>query len=682
MSLIDTLKALAITIRNEKKKEANSAIRIGDMFLSIIDYFSNYSIGIVYKGEVSNISSLPANASKGDTYKVLSEVDANGNPYYFQYDGSSWYNTKMTALPNNVVSWTDLPDDNEFYPIILDKSKGIILAIRKSDGTPYIPKLIDSLKELISLETLNPVLQSIINNGTLQVLDDDPDWLLIAKDKLGQILWGIRRDMSIYPESLTFRDIETYLNDSIIEISDDPDWLFIHRDKLGQIAWGIRKDLSIYPLDGLERRIQMLEENTSSGSNGNDHSRENVLQLPFPRSLVRIDLIGDTTGMSKDNAVPMLLRFNDMQGNYFEKNIIISWQGSSSINYPKKNYAFDLLNEDGSSFVIKFGDWVSTDSFHFKANYIDFTQARNVVSARMAHQINMEKPIGEQQPWDVVYSPANSLITDRFNTGARGVIDGFPVEIYINGVYQGLFTWNLKKHRDNYHMQKDNQQHIQCEMLATNTQFTYPVSWGSWEIRNPKGFDAGAEPPAGAVKTAFERLNQWAATVNVANFRTEAPDYLHINNLIDFYILAQVWCGIDIVIKNTQVCTWDGQKWAFILYDLDTVFGLQWDGASFLSPTLNLHSDENKILYALSRAYKTEIEARYSEIRKTFLSYDNVKNLFSDFINIIGIDAYKRDAARWTQIPSNSSVYTSLPQIMDWYKQRLVYTDNKFNYTN
>lgn len=66
----------------------------------------NIRIGIIYKGVVDNMSELYAmNPKDGDTYKVLDQIDDNGNPYYYQYTkDSGWNNTGMTALPGNIAT--------------------------------------------------------------------------------------------------------------------------------------------------------------------------------------------------------------------------------------------------------------------------------------------------------------------------------------------------------------------------------------------------------------------------------------------------------------------------------------------------------------------------------------------------------------------------------------------------
>lgn len=107
MSVIDTLKALAITIRNENKKEANTAVRIGDMFLAIIDFLSGLISGQIRQesvdtyndtsgGKTSLFSSYP-NPQTGWTVYVRS-VNTD-----YQWNGISWIDMERYIPQDEVL---------------------------------------------------------------------------------------------------------------------------------------------------------------------------------------------------------------------------------------------------------------------------------------------------------------------------------------------------------------------------------------------------------------------------------------------------------------------------------------------------------------------------------------------------------------------------------------------------
>lgn len=423
------------------------------------------------------------------------------------------------------------------------------------------------------------------------------------------------------------------------------------------------------------------------GKVSTDFTDESYLQMPFPSSVGRVDITGNLTGMSKENAVKAILEYNNKAGVYFKKPIEISWQGSSSIAYPKKNYSIDLLNADGSSFEIKFGDWVTQDSFHFKANYIDWTHSLNIVSCHLYEQMRRTRIYGERKPWESMTDETNgSDITDinyRMDNGALGHIDGFPVEIYINGEYQGLFTWNLKKHRANYMMKKSNNKHIQFEFGQSGKDIgDNIIPWDAMEVRNPKGFSEGVEIPDGEVEDSIIRLWTWANTFTDETFKQTYADYINIDFWIDWMIFIEYIKAIDLQGKNTQWCTWDGLIWSPLPYDLDTVFGMHWTGRAIEFPPNTNFVFGQRISKKIEANFPELLKNRYHELReKGIFSVENIVDQFESFMKNIGTEAYKKDLKKWTEIPSNSETFkASLGQKRDWLIKRNTYMDKKYKY--
>lgn len=142
-----------------------------------------------------------------------------------------------------------------------------------------------------------------------------------------------------------------------------------------------------------------------------DHTRYGLTELA---------LTGDVSGMNKDNAVTLNYAYGDRSGTCTCK-----WQGSSSIAYPKKNYTVKFDN----AFEAVDG-WGEQKKYCLKANWIDHSHARNVVSCKLWGQIVKSR------------AKANGKLNALPNGGA---IDGFPCVVTINGEYQGLYTFNIPK---------------------------------------------------------------------------------------------------------------------------------------------------------------------------------------------------------------------------------------------
>ena len=114
MSVIDTIKALAITVRNEKKKEANSAIRIGDLFLAIIDFIKGLASGQIRQegvdtyndttgGKTSLLNTYP-NPQLGWTVLVRNDERNAGKASLYQWNGSTWINLETVVYNDDVAT--------------------------------------------------------------------------------------------------------------------------------------------------------------------------------------------------------------------------------------------------------------------------------------------------------------------------------------------------------------------------------------------------------------------------------------------------------------------------------------------------------------------------------------------------------------------------------------------------
>ena len=270
--------------------------------------------------------------------------------------------------------------------------------------------------------------------------------------------------------------------------------------------------------DGFTTIANGLKEIGFTGGQGDwtdylSNDGENPFCIPEPRCAI-LNIISDFNlnnlnkkgynassqeGVNYD--IPTQVEFWDMQGNYFKKWTLMSAQGSSSMGYTKKNIAFDFFDSEagGDAFAIKFGDWVPQDSFHLKAYMVDFFKGLSVVSYKLAEQVAKTRPYLEDTIWkrglykDMTFTPSiytTEQIDDmnlRLDNGAKCQPAGFPVIVYQNGVFHGVFAWMIKKHRDNYLMNKSNPNHIHLDgQYYTHKLFNGDLDWSTFEVRNPK----------------------------------------------------------------------------------------------------------------------------------------------------------------------------------------------------
>ena len=107
-------------------------------------------------------------------------------------------------------------------------------------------------------------------------------------------------------------------------------------------------------------------------TNDRDASGESVITMDEPRlAYVNLSEMGRLP-TSKWTEQECWLEFHGA-GVYFKKRISIKGQGGFSIRYPKKNFSFELYEDDWSATTdLVIGQWVEQDAFHLKAFWTDY----------------------------------------------------------------------------------------------------------------------------------------------------------------------------------------------------------------------------------------------------------------------------------------------------------------------
>lgn len=537
-------------------------------------------------------------------------------------------------------------------------------------------------------------------------------------------------------------------------------------------------------LNYIEDGIVELEKSLhgSGGNVGATHTFD-----PTAYGLPVLYLTGDTTGMSKDNAVSLDYVYGERSGVATMK-----WQGSSSLSYPKKNYTIKFDN----AFEAATG-WGEQKKYCLKANYIDHSHARNLVSAKLWGEIVKTRiqsvtgvssggtvnpnayslegdviianattqygnayikefviPAGDYKisldvffpdgasnlkiatqffrlstnvgvnyvdliatktgEWETLtggthwgggsdalimimptvtngvkirnirminiynesvfydFKPASNPLKNSINGGA---VDGFPCIVMLNREFHGLYTFNIPKDGWMFGM---NDSTVSQAILCANTQ------------NNACGFKALAtltddfdleyvsdEENSDWVLTSLNNLIGAVINSDGTDLDTTVAKFLDWHSAIDYLIFTVLLRGTDMFRKNYLLVTYDGVKWFFSAYDMDSTYGMKWDGKGFDSangyPFLN---DYNHRVMELIYTYKKdELLARYEEIRNTVMSEDNVYQKFTNFASVIPSPVLVEDVKLWPTIPSSSASNTA--QILNWYRLRSAFIDKQ-----
>ena len=141
-----------------------------------------------------------------------------------------------------------------------------------------------------------------------------------------------------------------------------------------------------------------------------------------------IKVEGSLEGISKENKVNVEISYDGSTA--FKSAATLKWQGESTLKYQKKNYSVRFLTKNGEkNKVLISDDWGEQSKYCLKANWEDWAGCRNLVSAALWGDTARSR-----QPADILSGLVNA-----------GAVDGFPVLLFVNGGFEGLYTLNSPK---------------------------------------------------------------------------------------------------------------------------------------------------------------------------------------------------------------------------------------------
>ncbi|KGH66785.1 hypothetical protein X291_02095 [Oenococcus oeni IOEB_C23] len=365
-----------------------------------------------------------------------------------------------------------------------------------------------------------------------------------------------------------------------------------------------------------------------------------VDELEENDSLPVLKLSGSTSGMSHDVANTFSYE-SSKKINIRAGYLTAKWQGDSSLSYPKKNLSLKLFsdpNAKNKNKLIPFNGWQKDSSFVLKANYIDATQARNLVNSQLFSEIVANR---------------KSLSTNWIGADNFTQIKGKPVHVFMNEIDQGLFTFNTKKSESLFNMDDDNADNIAVSGEVNGIPET------SFKASSAKldGTDFSMEQPGDPTADIQAKFNRLMAFINESSdtdYQANEAQYLDVPSFIDYLIFISLIQDNDGTVKNVIYATWDGNVWSAIPYDLDTTWGLMWNGSTIMDLNMNIFDsfNGNKLFSQIMKFHKSDILARYAELRANVLSASHIIDTFKNFMAQIDESQLENDQAIWPAVPS------------------------------
>lgn len=382
---------------------------------------------------------------------------------------------------------------------------------------------------------------------------------------------------------------------------------------------------------------------------------------------------GTTPTTKQAGELPVILTYTSKTDS-FKAYSTLKVQGSSSTVYPKKNFTLKMYSDSNrtTKFKYNFRGWGKQSKFVLKANWIDITHARNIVSARLWGDMVKERSGLSQYP-------------EAFrNAPNLGAIDGFVIKVFVNGIYQGRYTWNIPKDKWAFNMEVADDSAILCAGdLHQNAYFDKPTQITGGDYWEDKLHDDIGLP---GMVTRFNNWINFVDSSSDSDFGNNLSSYAYVDSLIDYYIMLYVFCTVDNIGKNQIYVTYSGCPFIASAYDMDAIYDLDAYG--------NINSESNKnspfpddswghvnVLYTrLRTVFENDIKNRYAELREGALSTANIMSRYESFMRTQTESLIAEDYASTTaggayaNIPSKTT--NNIHQIRDYIVARMTYVDS------
>ena len=369
-------------------------------------------------------------------------------------------------------------------------------------------------------------------------------------------------------------------------------------------------------------------------------------------------------------------------------NCLMYWQGTSSVGYNVHNYNLLLRDENRQEIMYSpYKDGIPQSLFCLKVNLMESTNAHNVGMADFVH--------------NYLYSTPNEA--QKVDSRVRRTVAGFPFLLYINGEAMGVYDFNLDRYSTKAFGYELDEFKDTCRVyeISANTNRTagafipWSASTGMDEWTWYKNDFVGIYPLniQNSVNDDFKELKtliSWVYNSTDEEFTTNFATYFDKESVIRYYILVMFVGAVDSLGKNAKLVTFDGIKWYFDFYDMDTIFGLDNTGALKYDVDLEVTPEQfntaDSTLWTRVRTlFYNDIVAEYNSMRNGNLTLDRIYEcIFEKQIEKIPESQYNfstqkkyLDTGEYIMM-SNGNRYYNLKR---WIKERIIYCDTLFEYT-
>lgn len=336
----------------------------------------------------------------------------------------------------------------------------------------------------------------------------------------------------------------------------------------------------------------------------------------------------------------------------------IGIQGNSSRMFDKKNFKIKLYQDSDCKKKLELrpkSDWDKNSKFNLKANWVDFTQSRNLMGAKLVADAERVTPIADENIEQALGKSQN-----------MGQMEGFPIELYINGEYHGMYTWNTKKDDKTFGMDSDNKAHEVISVGQKTPDHMFFADTGSvidgkmWSTEIQDQVDP-------TVQVNFAKFIDWINQSSDADFVKDLHTYIDVKSVINAMLFGIYSNEYDYYCKSLLLATYDqGKSYYMLPYDMDSTWGDEFQGMiknhSIYDDAFDVrhldkakfvtNNDTNLLFKRVLKLMFPEIQKQWQYLRQTVWTTEKVCAVYKEFIKSIPESEYGKDLNRWPDNPS------------------------------
>ena len=366
--------------------------------------------------------------------------------------------------------------------------------------------------------------------------------------------------------------------------------------------------------------------------------------------------------------------------NKIEGYLKVGIQGNSSRMFNKKNFKIKLYKDADCKEKLKIrpkSDWDKNFHFNLKANWIDFTQSRNLMSAKLVADAERVTPIEDENIEQKLGKSQN-----------MGQMEGFPIEVYINDDYHGMYTWNTRKDDKAFGIDSDDKDQEVISVGDKSPDHMFFADTGSvidgkmWGTEIQDTIDP-------TIQVNFAKFIDWINKSNDDDFVKNLHNYIDVNSVINTMLFGIYSHEYDYYCKSLELATYDrGKSYYMLPYDLDSTWGDEflglvknhsiYDGefdVRHLDQAKYVNNNTTNLLFKrVLKLMLPEVKQQWQYLRRTVWTTKKVCDAYKNFIRSIPEIEYSKDLKCWPDNPSAPD--TSYSQIQAFILGRTRLMDN------